>query len=459
MAESEGRIGLAATVGVVLLALLTVWVVVFSREDGVGPDAEPAGETTTPGPPATLELAELWTAPAGAAPVRGQGGRTIRVWAHDGTVTVVTAAGVRGRLAVDGREAWAADPPPGAGPPCAAAGATNAAGLGAVVFTAADGGCSVLGVLDVTDGDLRWWRQLTGPDATPADPAGVAVELGEGTVAVGLDAAGTPAAFHRFAVADATPLPLPAPPDGAAAGCPDDRRQPRTVRQRGSRLLVLSDCPGARRELSAYGADTGEWHWSHAADQETELTAGALLAGDPVVLVRGRDTEAELVAYGESGEELWHRPLGATEAAAGPRPGPLPGEHAVVAGEVLITRYQAPADVRDGPAAEPAASWALAGYELAGGQPRWTTELAPGTQLLGVAELGVPLLAEPTADDRLRILTLDPGTGGTTRLGTVPLHPDRAYDHQFTAFDEHQLYLLTAFEGGTPRLRLAAYER
>lgn len=461
MGEGEGRIGLAATVGVLLLALLTVWVVVFSREDGGAVEADEVSETTEPRPETPRELVELWASPAVLAPVRGAGAETIRVWPHDGTVTVVTAAAVRGYQTVDGREAWDAQSPPGAGDPCAAAGRANAAGLGAVLYASRDGGCSTLAVVDVATGETRWWRQLAVGGA-PVDAAGVSVAVGETTVSVSLDAGGAPDAFHRFAAEDGTPLALPRPPERAEGGCADGRRQPVTARQRGNRLVVLHACQGPvpARELSVYDADTGAWEWSHTAegaegaagDEGAALDVGAVLAGDPVLLVQGRAPTAELVAYAETGQVLWRRPLGSTDEE--PSPGPLPGDHSVVAGETLVTRYEPAPD-----AGVPADVWPLAGYELATGEQRWTTELTAGTQSLGLDEAGRPLLAEPAGDDLLRVLALDPANGETALVGTVPLSPDRAYDHQFAALDEDQLYLLTAMAAPTEKLRLHAYER
>ncbi|KAB8161707.1 PQQ-binding-like beta-propeller repeat protein [Streptomyces sp. 3MP-14] len=456
VADGEGRIGLVAMVGVVLLALLTVWVVVFSREDGGTVEADATALPAETRSETPRELAELWAAPAVLAPVRGAGAELIRVWPHGETVTVVTAAAVRGYLTVDGREAWDAEPPPGAGEPCAAAPRANAAGLGALLYETADGGCSVLAVLDVATGEIRWWRQLVAGGA-PVDAGGVAVAVGENTVSAGLDADGAPDAFHRFAVADGAPLPLPQPPpEQADAGCPDGRRHPVTARQRGNRLVVLSRCQNESlaRELSAYDADTGEWEWTHIGEQDIALDVDAVVAGDPVLLIQGTGPERELVAYAESGQALWHRPLGATDEDAPARPGPLPGEHSVVAGQLLVTRYQPAPD-----AEPPADVWPLAGYELATGEQRWTIELAVETQLLGTDEAGRPLLAEPTGDDLLQVLALDPANGETAPVGTVPLSPDRAYDRQYAALDENQLYLLTAMSAPTQKLRLHAYER
>ncbi|GAA3852494.1 PQQ-binding-like beta-propeller repeat protein [Streptomyces sedi] len=478
VAEGEDRIGVVAAVGVVLLALLTVSVVVLTREDG---DPAEAGETEAPPdrrPTPPEELAQLWAAPAVLAPVTGAGADVIRVWPHDGTVTVVTAGAVRGYRTVDGRETWDADAPPGAGAPCAAAPRANAAGEGAVLYEDADGGCSVLALVDGERGELRWWRQLAAGDE-PVGAAGVTVAVGRETVSVGLSGDGAPQAFHRLAVADGATSPLPRPPERAEAECRPELRQPVTVRQRGNRLLVLSQCRGApgTRELSVHDADSGAWEWSHETAPGAELDLREVVAGDPVVLVEGRGAEAGLVAYGETGQELWRLPLGSTgeetadEETADerpqdgngngggggerePTPGPLPGAHSVVAGEVLVTRYQPAPD-----AEVPADIWLLAGYELATGERRWTVELAADTQPLGLNEVGEPLLAEPTEGDRLRVRTLDPATGEISTDGSVALSPDRAYDHQFAAFDENQLYLLTAMAAPTPKLRLHAYER
>ncbi|SOD62439.1 hypothetical protein SAMN06297387_1067 [Streptomyces zhaozhouensis] len=463
MADGEDRIGLVATVGVVLLALLTVSVVVLTRQDGDAVEAEETANPPEERPTPPEELARLWAAPAVLAPVSGADADVIRVWPHDETVTVVTARAVRGYRTVDGRETWDADAPPGAGAPCAAAPRANAAGEGAVLYEGADGGCSVLALVDGERGELRWWRQLAAGEE-PAGAAGVTVTVGPETVSVGLSGDGAPEAFHRLAVADGATLPLPRPPERAEAECRPELRQPVAVRQRGNRLLVLSQCRGTpgSRELSVHDADSGDWEWSHETAPGAGLDLREVVAGDPVLLVEGRDAEAGLVAYGETGQELWRLPLGSAggeraregDGEGPPVPGPLAGEHSVVAGETLVTRYQ-PA-----PGAEvPADVWPLAGYELATGEQRWTTELTAGTQLLGLDETGEPLLAEPTDGDLLRVRTLDPATGEISAGDSVALSPDRAYDRQFAAFDENQLYLLTALATPTPKLRLHAYER
>ncbi|UED84952.1 PQQ-binding-like beta-propeller repeat protein [Streptomyces profundus] len=460
MAEGEGRFWLVvAPVGVVLLALLTVWVVVFSREEAAEPGDVASPGTSEVGVPVPGELAELWAAPRVAAPVRGPGAELIRLWPHDPTVALVTATGVHGYQTVDGGPVWELEPPPTAGAPCAASETVNSSGLGAVLHRSATGGCTLLVVLEVTEGEPLWWRELPAPEGEPADPAeaaGAVVAMGETTVSVSLEAEGEPAAFHRLATETGEELPLPSPPDGAEGSCTESRL-PRSVHQDGNRIVVRSRCLGEppRDEVSVYHADTGEWEWSNQATEAERFEVEGVLAGDPVLLLRA----GELVAYAETGQVLWRHPIGVADGDE-VRPGPLPGAHSVVTGDVLFTRY-VPVSMVDPDEANPADEGAVhvAGYGLAEGEIRWTAELPAGTQLLGVDEAGGPLLAEPADGGVQRVFALDWATGERSDVGTVPFSSDLADDRQIAAFDEHQLYLLTALAAETPTVRLHAYER
>ncbi|WP_062208839.1 PQQ-binding-like beta-propeller repeat protein [Streptomyces sp. NBRC 109706] len=484
MAEGEGRFWLmVAPVGVVLLALLTVWVVVFSREEGEAAGSvtpTEAGEAETRGPGEPGELAELWAAPRVVAPVAGPDAEPIRLWPHDPTVALVTATGVHGYRTVDGGQVWELAPPPTAGAPCAASDTANSAGLGAVLHRSPSGGCTLLVVLDVTDGTTRWWRELPTPEGEPAaeGPAEATVAMGETTVSVSLDADGHPDAFHRLVGDTGEELPLPSPPDGAEGSCTENRL-PRSVHQDGTRIVVRSRCLGEppRDEVSVYHADTGEWEWSYQAAEADRVEIDGILAGDPVLLSQG----GELVAYAETGQVLWRHPIGRPDGEE-PSPGPLPGAHSAVTGEVLFTAYvpvnpagaddtgspeseseseSESADAAGGSDASEADDGVLhvAGYGLAEGEIRWTAELPAGTQLLGVDEAGSPLLAEPADGGALLVFTLDWATGERADVGGVPLSAELADHRRVAAFDEHQLYLLTALAAETPTLRLHAYER
>jgi hypothetical protein len=470
MAERQGRTGLVALpVAVLLLALLTVWVVVFSREEGTAEPDDLVAATTTP----TTEpaaLAQLWGAPIVPAAIDDAGLRATRLWAHDGTVTLVSTAGVTGYDTVDGTPLWQAATPPGAGVPCAAAEGTNASGVGAVLYRAApqDGeerdedengvpgaGCTVLGVIDTTSGALLWSEPLTepetgtetgtetgpdagseagaesgsGPDSEAAGEAGAAditLTVGDQTVTVNLDGAGTVSAFHRLALDDGDALGTPQPPADPSRDCAVER-EPEAVRHAGSRVAVLTRCESTA-ELSVYHADTGELEWTHPAT-DPEFAFTGILAGDPLTLFQGD----ELVAYSETGEELWRRVVDAM------RP-----EMSAVVGDVLC--------VREGGAG-------FAGYDVAGGEQLWESELDAGTQLFGVQDDRL-LLGRPDGDELLRLTRLDPADGTEAAAGTVQLDPQRSGEARFMAWDEHQLYVMATVEGDeTQGLRLRAFER
>ncbi|ONK13346.1 PQQ-binding-like beta-propeller repeat protein [Streptomyces sp. MP131-18] len=431
MAEGEGRTGLIALpVAVLLLALLTVWVVVFSREDGGGQAIDDADDlvaaTSTAPSNRPGELAEVWRAPAVAAAIDGVGARATRLWVHEDTVTLVSTAGVTGYGTVDGERLWVAEAPPGAGRPCAAADTINSAGTGAVLWTAGTGeeGCSVLGVLDTATGDLLWSERFGGPVTAEE----TTVTVGEQTVTVNLDAAGTVGAFHRFAADTGEELPLPAPPEDSAWDCVSGRETV-GVHHAGSRIAVLTRCDDAP-ELSVYHADTGQLEWTHpAADAGFAVTG--ILAGDPVLLLQ----EHEVVAYSETGDELWRLP--AVE---------LNPSVSAVAGEALVTQYS---------------STSFTGYGLVGGERLWQTELPENTELYGVDATGEPVLGHSDSGaGLLRLLRLDPATGADTPVGTLPLDPRRAADTRHVAWDANQLYVLAPVErDGTTGLRLRAFER
>ncbi|UCM88798.1 outer membrane protein assembly factor BamB family protein [Streptomyces marincola] len=431
MAEGQSRTGLVALpVAVLLLALLTVWVVVLSREDGTeapvntadslvsATSAEPSGSTE--------ELAQVWRAPVVRAATEGAGAHATRLWVHDDTVVLVSSAGVTGYGAADGEPLWQARAPEGAGRPCVAAGAVNSAGVGAVLYATEDGenGCSVLGVHDTTDGTLLWTERFD----RVVTPAEARVTVGERTVTVGLDSAGTVDGFHRFEAEDGTALPLPEPPGDAVGEC-EEGRETESVRHAGSRVVVVTRCDEAP-ELSVYHADTGLLEWTHpAVDTEFEVTG--ILAGDPVLLFQGH----EVVAYSETGDELWRLP--ATE---------LNPRASVVADEALVTRY---------------GDASFAGYGLVGGDRLWQADLPEGTDLYGTDVTGRPVLGHATPDGEfLRLLHLEPGNGDVLPAGTVPLDPRRAADSRQVAWDANQVYVLTPVrddenDGG---LRLRAFE-
>ncbi|MDT0347657.1 outer membrane protein assembly factor BamB family protein [Streptomyces litchfieldiae] len=427
MAEGESRTGLVALpVAVLLLALLTVWVVVFSREDGaVEGDGLVASTSAATSEPA--ELAELWRSPAVAAAIDDAGARATRLWAHDGTVTLVSTAGVRGFGTVDGAPLWEAAAPPGAGAPCAAAEGTNAAGIGAVLYLVEDGqadtGCSVLGMVDTTSGELLWWQRF----ARPVAAADVTVSVGEQAVTVGLDDTGELAGFRRYAVSDGAELGLPPQPEDGSWACADGR-ETLAVRHAGSRLAVLTRC-ASTPELTVYHADTGELEWTHPAS-DPEFGFSGILAGDPVLLLQGN----EAVAYAETGEELWRLPLDG-----------LRTEMSAVAGGVLCVR---------------SGSAGLAGYDVADGDRLWETELPEGAQLFGVDDEERLLLGHPADSEWLRLTRLDPADGSLDPAGSIPLDGRRVHDGQFVAWDEHQLYVMAPIRrDGTDGLRLRAFER
>ncbi|WP_049578681.1 PQQ-binding-like beta-propeller repeat protein [Streptomyces sp. SBT349] len=430
MAEGDGsRVGLVALpVAVLLLALVTVYVVVFSREDGTADAEDPVSATTTPSP-APAELAEAWRAPAVRAGTGAHDRQATRLWAHDGTVTLVSTAGVTGYGTVDGAVRWQADPPMGAIRPCAAAERTNSAGVGAVLYRAegaasADADCSVLGLIDTASGALLWSERFE----RPVSAADATVTVGEEAVTVSLDAIGSVTGFHRFALEDGEELPFPAPPDETLVRPCEGERLPLTARHVGSRVAVLTGCDG-RRELSVYHADTGVLEWTHAAN-DPEFGFTGILAGDPVLLEQGQD----LVAYAETGEEAWRLPLSEVRA-----------ETSAVAGEVLFART---------------GETSFAGYDLATGERRWETELPGDTLLFGVGDDGQPLLGHSGEGEGLRMVRLNPADGEETPAGLLPLDPARTADRQRVTLDEHQLYTLTSVptdEGVT--LHLQAFER
>jgi outer membrane protein assembly factor BamB len=447
MAQGEDRIGLLATVGVLLLALLTVCVVWFTRADAAL-ETEATTEELTASPSATAPpLAEVWQAPDAAGQLTGEDTVT-RLWPGDSVVTRVSATDVTGYGTLDGQPVWQAEVPEGAETPCAASQSTNSAGLGAVLYRlpahppAADSAaasCSMLAVYDTESGALLWSDELP----APADPGSSvpAVTVGERAVTVNLDEAGSVAGFHRFEAETGEALPLPEPPtDGWCAAA-----EPLAVRHAGSRIVMLSECPAeqsgeaASRALSVYGADTGALEWTHLSD-DPDFGFTGILAGNPVLIFQGEDADRQLVAFSETGEELWRRSVG----AAGELPGLLPDESAVV-GDVLVSRYEP----EDG-----TAGYAVAGYDLSTRERVWARDLPEGSRLLGVDVAGTPLLSRQDGD-RLELLRLDPTTGVETPEGSVgPLIPS------LVAFDDHQLYVLN--ESGTadsPLLRLHAFAR
>ncbi len=449
MAQGDDRIGLLATVGVLFLALLTVGVVWFTRADAAMEAEVSTGELASSPSAETPQLAEVWQAPDAAGGLTGEDAVT-RLWPGDSVVTRVSTTGVTGYGTLDGQPVWQAEAPEGAAEPCAASQSTNASGLGAVLYRlAADPAtpCSVLAVYDTVDGDLLWSHDLTtDPDfgaeysADAADPGVPVVTVGEQTVTVNLDEAGSVAGFHRFATATGEELSLPEPPADDWCAQP----LPLTVRHAGSRIVMLSECPAeqpgeaANRALSVYHADTGESEWTHLSD-DPDFGFTGILAGNPVLIFQGEGEDEQLVAFSETGEELWRRPVG----AAGERPGLLP-EGAVVVGDVLVSRYE-PVGGAEG--------YLVAGYDLSIRERLWMRELPEGSSLLGVDTAGAPLLGRPDGD-RLELLRLDPATGVEAPVGTVePLAPS------LVDVDDHQLYVLSeAGNADSPLLRLRAFD-
>ncbi|RKN39441.1 PQQ-binding-like beta-propeller repeat protein [Streptomyces hoynatensis] len=430
----------------------------------------------------------MWRARDVPAAAQGDRALAIRLWPGEDTLTLVSAAGVVGYGTADGEPRWEAAAPSGAGAPCAAAPGENSAGLGAVFYTAGDGGCSVLAVLDTTNGALLWSTDLAVPGRPPAAPDEVAVTVGEAAVTANLDRAGSPAGFHRFEAAGGAELPLPEPPRDEAAPCPVERRT-EAIRHAGSRIVALSTCAGAVPELAAYAMDTGELQWTHPVSDPVSAFTG-ILAGDPVLLAQ-RDTNGtgdtdgadgadgaeggpgagaegeELVAYSETGEELWRMPRPDAFRVAG---GVLCAGFAADAEEPGATQgtggTEDTGDTGDagdtGDTEDAEGGMRFAGYGLVDGERRWTAELPDGTRLLGVEGDG-RLLIGHTAGDAFALRRLDPADGTLTPASTVPLDGHRATDRPVVAYDDDQLYVLTAVESadapGGEALRLRAYER
>lgn len=441
--DRDSRVGLLATVGVVLLAVLTVGVVGVSR-DRVGDAAEAASGP----PPEPARLAEVWRVPTVAAEPLG-------TWAHDTVLTRITTrdgnGGVVAYDTTDGSTLWRAAPPSGAERPCAASERTNRQGLGAVLYEG-ERGCTVLAVVD-GDG-VAWSTELAGTpengqaggdgqggrsggDGGPEAAGGAeqpALVVGEETVTVSLDnASGEVAAFHRLDLATGDELPLPEPPPGECR----DGGDPRSLRHADGRVVAVHAC-ARTRVMSVYDADSGELQWTRQAPRGVAAAATRLLAGDPVLLLRGEGAERHVVAYGETGEELWRRPAGGATGEL------LPGS-ATVADDVLLSRYATHA-AADGVG--------YAAYGLADGEQRWSTRLPAETRLYGIDSNGMPLLGHPDGD-RLRLLWLDPADGAHHPAGAVPA-PDGVEVAAIT-HDDDQLYVSTR----TPddRLRLRAFER
>ncbi|MFR9724539.1 PQQ-binding-like beta-propeller repeat protein [Streptomyces sp. MS19] len=446
MSDGEGRIGLVATVGVLLFGLLTVLVVISTRQDAT--DTADPGElvsdagATLPQTAPPAALGRIWQTPAAPTGAATDGGGPstdtadpappIRLWAHDATLATVAPSGVSGYGSLDGTRLWTADAPPDAGPLCAAGDGVSASGVGAVLRTAEGGGCAYLSVIDIDTGTTLWSADLTDPDpapgARPADPADVTVTAGDQTVTVNLDAAGTPAAFHRFDATTGTVLPPPAPPADEPL-CPEDA-EPQALHHAGSRIVELTRCAGTGDLLlNAYAADTGELEWTHPAD-DPAFTFSGVAAGDPVLLRQG----SQLVAYAETGDELWRM--------AEP-------DRSLVTGTVL--------SVQDGP---PAAGLVpLAGYDLATGRRLWTDDAEAGTQFFGEDDRGALLTGRVTGD-ALWLESRDPDTGAATPGPIAELPAHRVDDRLAVAYDEYQLYVLATVETDEgPALRLRAYER
>jgi outer membrane protein assembly factor BamB len=430
----DGPIGVLATVGVALLALLTVGVVVFSREAGseqIEDATELAASREQSDPPP--ELAEVWQAPDAEG-----GGLALWPGPGDAALTRVTGGdgGVEAFDTLDGTRLWRAATPEGAEPgrgPCAASERANADGVGAVLYRSASGaGCTVLALVDTrADGALAWSVDLADPLGVGVVEAGeVTATVGEESVTVSLDREGSTAGFHRFDLDSGEELLLPEPPG-------DDECS--RAWHAGSRFLTLNACGGgAASTLHVYDADSGQLEWTHEAQ---DLGCTGMLAGDPVLLFEGE----QLVAYSETGEELWRRPVG--EEPGELAPGGGDGDGAVVVDGVLLSRY-----------ADELGREAYAGYGLADGEQLWTRRLPAGARFFGVDSNGLPLLGH-VSDDRLRLLWLDPEDGTRIPAGSAPLSSTRAGDRVLVASDEHQLYVMTRLATEEPRLRLRAFER
>ncbi|WP_129841222.1 PQQ-binding-like beta-propeller repeat protein [Streptomyces sp. RFCAC02] len=495
--DAEGRIGLVATVGVLLFGLLTVFVVVFSRQDGTAAESlEEVADTrpteTANAPPEAL--ARVWDAPAVAlgedadvtADPAGTADPATRLWLSERAITLVSPAGVTAYGTIDGAELWSVPPPPGAGRPCAASDGVNDSGVGAVLYTTEEGDCALLAALDTDTGTLPWWKDLTDTDgedapdtdtgtgsdeqpATPVDPAAVTLTAGEQTITVNLDAEGTVAGFHRFDAAAGTELPLPTPPPDQAPCAEGAQARTEAVGHAGSRVVELVRCvpadAGTGRDtegdpgtdpagtdggtgtatgtetagdllLNAYTADTGELEWTHPAADGSTLTFSALLAGDPVILRQ----DDELVVYAETGEEAWRMPR--------------PDRRPVAAGEILCV-------LGGGGTGETADDGTLpvTGYGLDSGTVLWETALDDAPQFFGTDANG-GLLTGSVQGDALWLATVDPADG-TPRPGpVVELPAHRVGDRQYMARDEYQLYLLSTVETDEgPALSLSAFER
>lgn len=467
-AQGEARIGLLVPVGVLLLAAMAVWAVFSSQEGGASSDElESAGSTSSPTDDDPPALAEAWRAPtpapeSEAESAGGADGAVAALWAGDGTVTQLTPQGVIGYGDLDGAPAWEAPAPAGTAGICAASPSTNADGLGAVVYRASGepGECSVLAVLDTGTGELLWRQDLTvgepGVGPGPLPPEKVRVTVGDSAVAVtadrpdegpddtgpvgpgGPDEAAATSAFHRFAVASGEPLAEPLPPQEVA--CPS--AQHTLVRHAGQRVVALAECPEPNateaRRLDVYHADTGEWEWSHsAADPTFDVTD--VLTGDPVLLLQ----DEHVVAYGETGEELWRLPAGEAEGA-------LVERHTVVADEVLVAQHREPNG-------DPGLA-AFAGYGLADGARLWEAELPSDVRLLGLDDNGMVLLAHQDGR-QLALSWLDPATGEERPAGEAELARPLAEGRLVLAHDPHQLYVMSAPEAGAERAHLHAFER
>ncbi|RKN07594.1 PQQ-binding-like beta-propeller repeat protein [Streptomyces radicis] len=211
-----------------------------------------------------------------------------RLWVAESTVVVAGTAGVTAYDRASGEPGWELPAPDGAGELCAASDSTNAAGVGALLYAAADDpeSCSVVVAVDAGGEGQPLW---TGTMPSEGSSYGAEIFVGdEAITASNGDVA-------QFSI-EGEPVALPEVPGGPE--CVDGADWTASA----SHLFALSDCGtfGDAYQLSAFPTAGGEALWTlENASEDYRLANG--MPGDLPTL---RTSDDLLVTFGETGEPV-----------------------------------------------------------------------------------------------------------------------------------------------------------
>ncbi|GLW59559.1 PQQ-binding-like beta-propeller repeat protein [Kitasatospora phosalacinea] len=400
---APSRRGLAVRVGAgaaALAVLVTAGVLAVSDGD----EDTPAGKTGGSGSQnISVAHTKAWAAAADQATAGAQGADDTLVgsWLLADAVVRADGTGVHAYSLADGKPTWTLQAPAEGAVPCGLSPAVNAAGLGAVVYRAADpkSPCSTVAAVDSTSGQAVWTKLLS--DTKDSYTTHVAV-TDDKVLAVGEDKA------YAWGAAD-----------GAEAWQYSGQgKYCRLSGNAGTSVVLLhshcADSTPADQAVALNVSDGKVKYWRGLNNQPTMVT---VLSAEPaaVLTTTANPADARVFAWGAEGDPAAEIPLA---VEGGGRLDVDSGSFATVPGTYFQGTTMFAAVVPEG-GGNPTS---VAAYDLATGKQQWRTPLAEKGRArpVGVDADGLVVAVDERADQPAHLSRFALSGGQETQGGAFP---------------------------------------